>query len=535
MIDQNLYLKYKIFCVCIVLFLFSTFCYSQSLSDYERFVDSADAYIDYNTKKAVAFLDSIPKPINDYIREGLASYYNLRSLIYDEKNDNIKSYQSSILALKYAVELEDYKVAGESSLVLFSRIYHIKKDTVAYEYLEKARMYYKLSDYTYGDFEVDLTYAYSKFIDKDYKSCNTFLLDNIDKYKEADEDAYFYMFALSILTFNYLALDDLEAAYVYFNDFKKLKNNTTIVEYNYGSFESSINMSFAKVYFEKKQIDSTFHYLIKSSENRRFMTEDVEEGYLKLYMDAYIDSGNKEKAIIYADSLAAFENKIYEDIMNSSFQINNALVKTELELEDVNSKKYFNGVLAVVLLLLFAASSFIYMFFYRKQKFKTANLSKETSNLSYIKANNEKLIVKVQGLEGYINNLKSEVKKISAIGEVSAQREKIKELYKTLHLNSSTILDKSENHLDLVNDLNVNFFQKINKIHPELNNSEVIICYYLYVGFKNKEIAVFLNTSVRAIESKRYRITKKINIDKEKVTLLQYLKKTFKGSEKILN
>ncbi len=518
-----------------MLLFLSTLCYGQSSEDYERFVDSADVYIDNDTNKATAFLDSIPEPVNNYIRDGLPSYYNIKSLIYDEENDNIKSYQSSTLALKYAVELENYKVAGESSLVLFSCVYHVKKDTTAYKYLKKARAYYKLSDYAYGDFEVDITYAYSKFIDTDYEVCNTFLLDNLEKYKAAKDDAYFYMFALGIITLNYLGLEDLGTAYKYFNDFKKLKNDATIVNYNYGSFESSINVAFAKTYFEKNKIDSTFHYLIKSSENRHFMTKDVEENYLKLYVDAFRASNNQEMAKAYTDSLMTFENKIYDNLMSNSFQVNNALAKTELELENVNNKKYFNGFLVIVLLLLLTASSFIYMFFYRKQKSKTANLSNETSNLSYIKANNEKLAVKVQGLEDYIYNLKIEIKKIATIGEVSIQRERIKELYKALHHNSSTILDKSENHLELVNELNVNFFQSISEIYPQLNNSEVIICYYLYVGFKNKEIAVFLNTSVRAIESKRYRISKKINLNKEKGTLLEHLKNTFKDSEKILN
>ncbi|NMH86108.1 helix-turn-helix transcriptional regulator [Flavivirga algicola] len=535
MIDRKLSLKHKTFCVNIVLLFFSAFCYSQNSSDYERFVDSASVYIDYESKKAMAFLDSIPEPIDDYIKKGLPNYYNFKSLFYDEKNDNLKSYQNSTLALKHAVELEDYEIAGHASLALFSNVYAVKKDTATHRYLEKARTYYKLSNYTHGDLEVDLAYAYAKFIDKDYKTCNAFLLDNMHKYKAAKDDAYFYMFALSILTFNYLDLDDLETAYTRFNDFKKLKNDSTIVSYNYMAFESSINVSFAEAYYKKKQLDSTFHYLKESSGNRHYMTKDVEEDYLKLYVGAYSTSNNDEMAKAYTDSLMIFEEKKYEDIMSTSFQINNDLVETEMKLEDVNSKQYVNGVLVFVLLILLTASSFVYMFFYRKQKFKTANLSNETSNLSYIKANNKKLVVKVQGLEDYIHNLKSEIKKISTIGEVSTQRKKIKELYKTIHLNSSTILDKSENHLDLVNDLNVDFFQRINKMYPQLNNSEIIICYYLYVGFKNKEIAVFLNTSVRAIESKRYRITKKINLNKEMGTLLEHLTTTFSNLEKLPN
>ena len=535
MVKRKFCLERKIFCVCIVLIFFRTFCYAQSSSNYERFVDSADVYIDYNTKKTIVFLDSIPQPVDDYIKKGLPNYYAIKSLIYDEYNDGIKSYQSGVLALKYALEEENYKIAGEASLELFSSIYYVERDTTAYEYLEKARAYYKLSDYDYGDYEVDLTYAHSKFIDGEHKACNALLLGDLDTYKNVKDNAYFYMFATCMVATNFLKTNDLDSAYVHYNEFKSLKDNPTIVPYNYASFVTIIDLSFTEVYFERKQMDSTFHYLSRLSKNRHFMAEDVEEYYLKLCIDSYRFSGNIEMAESYKDSLAVFEDKMYERIMSTSFQINNDLVKAASELKLESDKKHFNRVLVIILLLVLACLSFFYMIFYRKQRLKTIDLSKQTSNLSYLKSNNEKLVVKVLGLEDYISNLKTEVKKISTIGEMPAQREEIKELYKTLHLNSSTILDKSENHLDLVNDLNVNFFQKINKMYPQLNNSEIIICYYLYIGFKNKEIAVFLNTSVRAVESKRYRINKKIHVDKEKTTLVEHLKETFKGSEMILD
>ncbi|WP_042246732.1 helix-turn-helix transcriptional regulator [Jejuia pallidilutea] len=110
------------------------------------------------------------------------------------------------------------------------------------------------------------------------------------------------------------------------------------------------------------------------------------------------------------------------------------------------------------------------------------------------------------------------------------QKSRIKELYTNLHINSSTILDKSESHLELVNELNIDFFRKIDETYPQLNKSEVIICYYILIGFNNKEISVFLNTSIRSVESKRYRISKKINFDKERTTLVEHLHKTFKDT-----
>lgn len=41
----------------------------------------------------------------------------------------------------------------------------------------------------------------------------------------------------------------------------------------------------------------------------------------------------------------------------------------------------------------------------------------------------------------------------------------------------------------------------------------------------------FLNISVRALESKRYRISKKINLNTKKTSLLEHLKETFKDTK----
>ncbi len=84
-------------------------------------------------------------------------------------------------------------------------------------------------------------------------------------------------------------------------------------------------------------------------------------------------------------------------------------------------------------------------------------------------------------------------------------------------------------HLNLINDLNVDFFNELSQMHPELNESEIIICYYLFAGFKNKEIAAFLNTSIRSVESRRYRIGKKLKIKDKELSLVAYLTETFKG------
>lgn len=525
----NFSLKVISFCLC----FYSLLAFGQSNNDYYRFLDSAEVYIETDSEKALSFLEAIPKPIEKHIPGRVANFYVIKALVHDDFNEYTKQHQCTILTLKYAKKEKDFCAAGDACIAMFSNLYFIEKEVSAFKYLDEARVHYEKCDYEYGEIEIDQIKAYAEFLDNNHQAGNALLLDELETYKNINEDAYYYMFALYMITSNYIYLDNLEEANKYFNEFKTLKDNPTIVKYNYFSFEAGINLCFADVFFNKKEIDSTLFYLENSTRLRKYMAEDALKDYYRLFADSHKYLGDIDKSKTYIDSLMIFQNLMYDETIKASFEVNDSLLIAESELIVQNEKKTFNSVLTgflVIVLLLLSLLSFVY---YRKQKNKLDTYSDEANNsLSYLKSNNDQLAVKVHGLEEYIKNLKLEVKQISRTECIDDQKEKIKDLYKNLHINSSTLLDKSENHLDLVNELNIEFFKKIEKIYPQLNKSEIIICYYLFMGFTNKEIAVFLNTTIRSVESRRYRISKKMDLTKKETTLIEYLQNTFSDTLK---
>ncbi|MBP0905757.1 hypothetical protein ACFSKN_15745 [Mariniflexile gromovii] len=526
-------LKYKAIIKGFVFICFlvcKTVAYSQNSGNgnYIRFIDSADNYIDDYPDKAHIFLDSIPKPTERTIKGRLADYYAIKALIHDGRNEYARLYQSYILALKYADKEKNYKVGGEASLELFANLHFAKKDSLAFKYLKKAKEYFLLDKNTNGLIEVEQMYAYIEFSNRNYEKCNELIHKYLDTYKSIEDDAYLYMFATYMLTLNYMDLNQLDEAYTYLKEFEGLKNNPTIVRYNYASFNVGLDVNFAEFYFKNKKTDSVSFYLNKSTKLRNYMSDDLVRRYFNLKTDFYKSLGDIDNAKTYLDSLAVFERKMYKNNVEASFQLSNTLLQTESELKKESDKKFWNGALAVLLFCILFFLSILFFVHYRKHKFKLNDTINKVNNLSYLKSNNEKLTGKLLGLEEYITNLKKEVKSISTLSEVSIQKEKIKDLYKNLLHNSSTLLDKSENHLELVNELNVEFFSRIQSRYPQLNDSEVITCYYLYMDFKNKEIALFLGISVRALESKRYRISKKINLNTKETSLVEHLKETFK-------
>ncbi|MGC6432523.1 MAG: helix-turn-helix transcriptional regulator [Jejuia sp.] len=512
--------------VCIIFLLIQYLIFGQER--YTRLLDSAEAYTNTDSKTAKIFLDSIPKPFENFIKDDLARYYYVKSIIHNFNYETAEYQQCTVLALKYA-KIEDKPcIAGQSCVNLFSEFFYVNKDSIAYEYLNEAERYFDDCKESYYNLaEVETMRAYAKMVRAEYNESINLLEPRLDYYKGIEQDQYFYLFACYMLSVNYSNLDNIQLAHYYHKLFLKLKGLPAVLDYNYSSFDVDANFNVAEAHFRKNNIDSTFVYLNKCRDYTRFMGGRILRKYYKLYSRLYEKTANLEMSKAYIDSLVKFEDKISKTNLGANINISNALLNAENELFNETKKKstYTNFIYGLFITLIVAST--IYLIYYRIQRKKIILFKEKTSHLEYVKSNNKELSVKLKSLEEYIKTLRKEVKEISQIQSLDEQKQKIKTFYNDLHINSSTILDKSENHLELINDLNIDFFRRLKEVYPNLNKSEIIICYYILLGFTNKEIAAFLNVSIRSVESKRYRVSKKIEFDKENKTFVEHLKQTF--------
>ncbi len=58
-------------------------------------------------------------------------------------------------------------------------------------------------------------------------------------------------------------------------------------------------------------------------------------------------------------------------------------------------------------------------------------------------------------------------------------------------------------------------FSTLYKLQPNLVHSELIFCIYLKLNFTTKEISKFLNVTPKAIQNRKNRLRKKLNIPSE--------------------
>ena len=91
----------------------------------------------------------------------------------------------------------------------------------------------------------------------------------------------------------------------------------------------------------------------------------------------------------------------------------------------------------------------------------------------------------------------------------------------SVDLKSDEVFDRVVEEFDLVHN---DFIKRLKDRYPELTNNEILMCAYIKMNLSTKEIAPLLNISVRGVETMRYRIRKKFQLERDE-SLTDFLQK----------
>jgi len=108
-------------------------------------------------------------------------------------------------------------------------------------------------------------------------------------------------------------------------------------------------------------------------------------------------------------------------------------------------------------------------------------------------------------MEELLKSVRTDAAKITVTKKISDIRRNIR-----THMMDDSNWDKFEENFNLVYD---NFTQKLMARYTDLKKIDLKLCVYLRMGLSSKEMASLLNTSVRSIETARYRLRKKLNLE----------------------
>lgn len=255
----------------------------------------------------------------------------------------------------------------------------------------------------------------------------------------------------------------------------------------------------AEIYDKAKQTDSSlFYHKVYIDYNEQYQDEDDIKLITKLKMQNEFDEILRQNEIERIYQEAAYKNRELKFIGVSMFAV----------------------LLAIILILL-----------YVNQRNRNAKLKlKEENLLLEQKKLNQDLDYKKKELVSNMMYLMEKNEFITTISKKLIElkpdakkdnKDLIQQIINEIRMNSSTKMwDEFEIRFK---EVHKDFYNELHKAHPDLTLNEVKICAFLRLNMSTKEISAITHQSVKSINMARFRLRKKLSIDRDE-NLIAYLK-----------
>ncbi|MCG9970557.1 helix-turn-helix and ligand-binding sensor domain-containing protein [Christiangramia crocea] len=230
-----------------------------------------------------------------------------------------------------------------------------------------------------------------------------------------------------------------------------------------------------------------------------------------------------------ANPVASFKNLDFGDY---TFEVRAKIGDTVSETLTYDfriERPYYLSNLAIALyVLLLMLIIFSVHFLYKRHHKKVAAENERALKLKNLEAEREIIKLKNEKLEQDMANKNRElavstmslIKKNEFLTSIkkklkdSEESPKVKSVIKTIDKDISEE-DNWKFFKKAFSNADKDFFKKIKAQHPDLTANDLKLCAYLRLNLSSKEIAPLLNISVKSVEIKRYRLRKKMNLDRD--------------------
>lgn len=341
------------------------------------------------------------------------------------------------------------------------------------------------------------------------------------------------------------------------------------IETNYGTFNYMLGL----FYYNLNEFEKSINYLIKSSEflsnsfNDKINSEllmakcnivlqnysqaetilinnlnylrkiGVNSPLLKIRIynlldNIYTDLSKQNQLLSVKDSIINLNRYISENkLSNSILSLETSLLLDEKqrELNDELVNYYylvFGLVIAIILFVILIVSLRLNINF-QKEKNKRLAIQKELINTE-LKNKQLELIGTTSYIEqrnSYLENLRDNLKNKSIAGQTPNFESKGSKVNSDLTEELDQII-RSRNSFDSFNNqfskAFPDFFKNLISLHTDLSSTDLQLCAYIKLNQSNQDIARIKNLSLRTVESQRYRLRKKLKIEKT-IDLFNYL------------
>ncbi|MDB2385523.1 hypothetical protein N9V96_03530 [Polaribacter sp.] len=408
------------------------------------------------------------KKINYEKGEALA--YIQKSNIFCINGKYIESINYLRLAEK-TVEIEKYPLLKIKMFINYGRSYYgLQISEKAIRYLNDGILYFNKNDLSNKYISILYANKAFAFLNTSYKVDST--LHYLKKAIKIQETPLRYSFLA-----NYFILHsrNIDSAKYYINKSKKLSKNFNTTKY-YKCKILQVEGNFLKA--TGKYPEAILKYeesLTISSEMKK--TQETLTSY-KFLFESYNLINNNKRAYKYLLKYSTFNDSLNNHYKkNIDFLINNFL--EEKEVKYTKNKKQLISYIYLAIVLSILSLSLIVLRFKKKRK----QIIKEK----------EKIIEKKDS-------------------ESNVLKQKINTAFEEVIL-----LAKSNDPCFLVRFQEVypNVCEKLLTINPKLVNTELILCAMIWLNFSSKDIATFTFVQPKTVQTKKYRLRKKLMIPKD--------------------
>ena len=411
------------------------------------------------------------------------------------------------------IELENYNLALEN----ITKAYNLRVNNnfnpidVAHSYKSFSELYYIWNMQEKGDFYLFKTDSINTMIQEEKSST---------KFKDFDD-----------LTFKLLE-NYLGNCYEYKGEylFRQKRFDQALIAYNtassyYGEF------TFQKVSLLNKK--ANVFYMLSDFENCLKVIEDCillskeqnlqneEEKALELKIKVLNKLGLSSDIDVTVEEI--LKNKDYrysvqiEQLLSGLESKNEILIKkAEIKDEKVkNSRIVFISIIAILILGI-AAAYFLSRKVYLDKQMIIVNQNEKIakSELEHKKRELAAISTNIVQENEQVSNILKDLKYYSSLLKSEKDRNSFSPLIKSIQRILSE-KRKEDLYSDQFSAAYPGYLEYLTRTYPELTTSDLKLCTFLRMNLNTKEIAEIMGLSVRSIESRRYRLRKKLNLSKE--------------------
>lgn len=312
------------------------------------------------------------------------------------------------------------------------------------------------------------------------------------------------------------------------------------IQHPYGISSSLI--SIAEIFSIQKNYQKAQENFQKALEiSQKAGTKDnVKNAYLGLFQTDSLQ-GNIQNAFKNYQNYVRIKEEIYNAEKSQQLIQMQTLYETEKKEHQIKLQKQENEQLKlinVVAFLMGILMLLVLILTYSRHQLKIKQqallIEKETNQKQYLEEKNkhleetqkhleEKIDFKNRELSAVILHISQKNKVLLEVREKmeglhllqsaeSLTRQRLKEIIKIIWVNLSSD-DDWERFRAYFEGVHPDFFKKLLDKFPDLSPKELKFCAYLKMNLDTKEIANLLNISVRSMESYRFRIRQKMNLE----------------------